>query len=61
MSWENFEEASIALGKAIELLKVARCYNRTCVQGTITDKEGEPFQCQWCDERKTLIGEYEKS
>ena len=49
-----------SLLKALKLLEFARCPDQDCdnngtVACRISDDEWEPQQCQWCDERKTLL------
>lgn len=38
------------------LLKIAKCPDTNCDNaGTGVDGYGEPYQCQWCDERKSAL------
>ena len=49
----------LELQKALKLLKVAKCPNAHCVDGTCQrgfDDDYEVFECQFCHERKALLG-----
>jgi len=48
-------------GSILGLLKIAICPDTSCDQnGTCVDGNGEPFQCQWCDERRMALLEDSK-
>lgn len=57
------------MNKILELLKIARCPDVECTDGTIASwayrngSYGEPIchQCQWCDEREQILKEEEKN
>lgn len=55
---EDIMEKFRQFGLALELLRVAKCPNAHCVDGTIQEGYGdgyEVFQCQFCHDRKELL------
>lgn len=62
----NYQDLTNDLKEAIGMLKMARCPNAYCENGTIPIMDNITYQlkgiepCQWCDLRKSLIKKYEK-
>jgi hypothetical protein len=56
---EDIMEQFRQFGLAKELLRVAKCPNAHCVDGTIQEGFGdayEVFECQFCHDRKAVLG-----
>ena len=61
---EQLQRHEEAMKEAVKLLRVARCHDSRCdnngtIAVQISEDEWEPQRCQWCDERKSLIENYE--
>jgi hypothetical protein len=55
---EDIMEQFRQFGLAKELLRVAKCPNAHCVDGTVQEGFGddyEVFECQFCHDRKAVL------
>ena len=52
---ERIRELEAEVQRLRELLSVAKCPNKNCIDGYFPDgPDGEPQECVWCAERKAL-------